>query len=238
MADRSKKPKKPYPDFPLTAHRNGQWCKKIKGRIYYFGTNADAALAKYLDTRDAIQAGRPPENDNPQGCRLREAVNSFLTAKQHRVDSGELSPLTFANYHKSCSRLLGFFDKDRALDSLRPADFELYRASLAENLGPTSVGDLVRMARVLFKYAFDTGLISTPLKYGQSFSEPTTRAVRKARLEQQQLHGLRMLEASQLQVLLKNARQPLHAAILLGINCEEMPFRQVHQRIRLATQGN
>ena len=124
MADRSKKPRKPYPDFPLTAHWNGQWCKKIKGRIHYFGTDAEQALRKYLDTRDAIQAGRPPENDNSEGCRLRQAVNSFLTSKQHRVDSGELSPLTFSDHHKSCERLLGFFGKERSVASLGPADFE------------------------------------------------------------------------------------------------------------------
>jgi hypothetical protein len=25
-------PPKPYPEFPLTAHPNGQWCKKIRGK--------------------------------------------------------------------------------------------------------------------------------------------------------------------------------------------------------------
>lgn len=30
------KPSKPYPSFPLTAHLNGQWCKKIRGRVHFF----------------------------------------------------------------------------------------------------------------------------------------------------------------------------------------------------------
>ena len=48
----SGKPAKPYPEFPLTAHPAGYRCKKIRGKIHYFGPwdNPDAALDKYLET--------------------------------------------------------------------------------------------------------------------------------------------------------------------------------------------
>ena len=35
--------------FPLTLHPTGQYCKKINGKIYYFGTNKKQALQRYLD---------------------------------------------------------------------------------------------------------------------------------------------------------------------------------------------
>src|SRR5687767_2358275 len=42
------KPDKPRPDFPLTAHKNGQWCKKIKGVVRMFGVWMDPAGAEAL----------------------------------------------------------------------------------------------------------------------------------------------------------------------------------------------
>ena len=44
------RPEKPHPDFPLYAHSNGQWAKKIVGKVYYFGPWSDpqAALQKWL----------------------------------------------------------------------------------------------------------------------------------------------------------------------------------------------
>ena len=34
--------------FPLTLHPTGQYCKKIKGKIRYFGTDNRKTLEKYL----------------------------------------------------------------------------------------------------------------------------------------------------------------------------------------------
>ncbi len=45
----------------LTQHKNGQWVKKIKGKQYYFGTDYQKAVARYLDERDGLLAGRQRE---------------------------------------------------------------------------------------------------------------------------------------------------------------------------------
>ena len=59
---RRHKPVKPNPSFPLTPHNNGQWCKKIRGKVHFFGVWGDqqAALDNYLRQAADLHAGRAP----------------------------------------------------------------------------------------------------------------------------------------------------------------------------------
>ena len=34
--------------FPLTLHSTGQYCKKIKGKMYYFGSDKKEAIQRYF----------------------------------------------------------------------------------------------------------------------------------------------------------------------------------------------
>ena len=59
-----RKPAKPYPSFPRTPHNNGQWCKKIRGKVHFFGVweAPDAALQNYLRVAEDLHTGRQPRS--------------------------------------------------------------------------------------------------------------------------------------------------------------------------------
>jgi integrase len=210
------KPDKPYPDFPLFPHNNGQWAKKIRGKVFYFGLWEDpqAALEEYVQERDDLHAGRKPRA-NPDGLTVRSLLNRFLTAKQHLLDTGEITPRSFQDYKATCKRVGKQFGLSRLVDDLRVSDFEQLRASMAKTWGPSTIGNEVQRVRVLFKYAYDAELIEKPIRFGPHFKRPSRRVMRKVRADK----GPKMFEADELRRLLDAAEQPLRAMIYLGINC-------------------
>ena len=127
----------------------------------YFGTDPDAALAKYLDQRDDLQAGRTPRTKSDE-LTVRDLANRFLTSKKTLLGSGELSPRTWGHYYLTCEILVGAFGKarrrrtpprharTRRLNDRQPASVELRVCKKAScrrvNASPGAEGDMDRAA--------------------------------------------------------------------------------------------
>ena len=210
------KPAKPYPEFPLTAHPTGRWCKKIRGKLHYFGpwSDPDGALTAYLNQKDALHAGRKPRPETG-GVTVKEVVNSFLNHKRGLLDAGELAPRTWTEYKATTDLLVSAFGKSRLAADLGPDDFAALRKRMAKKWGPVRLGNTIQRVRSVFKFAADNGLLEKTVRYGQGFARPTKKTLRLERAKK----GLRMFEAAELRRILDSAGQPLKAMILLGINC-------------------
>jgi len=96
------------------------------------------ALDDYKAKADDLHAGREPREVGDD-CTLRELVNAFLRSKQAKLDAGELTRETFADYHKICRRILEHFGKSRCVADLRPSDFENFRKELAKTRSEVSL---------------------------------------------------------------------------------------------------
>jgi integrase len=209
------KPNKPYEDFPLFPHNNGCWAKKIRGKLHYFGVWADpdAALANYLAEKDALHAGRKPRPD-PAALTVKDAANAFLNAKAALRDAGELSPRTWAGYKLASDEMVTHFGVSRLVSDLDPQDFESLRERMAKKWGYHRLSTTIQYVRSIFKYAFDAGLITTPVRVGPAFKKPSKKTMRVHRAEQ----GPRLFAAEEIRRLMDAAGTPMKAMILLGIN--------------------
>jgi hypothetical protein len=212
----SAKPSKPYPDFPLFPHATRRWAKKIRGKLHYFGpwADPDGALAKYLEQKDALHAGRKPR-ETAEGTTIKDLCNAFLNAKQALMDTGELSPRTWGGYKMACDELLAHLGRGRLVADLGPDDFAGLRNKLAKRYGPHGLGTHIQCVRCACKYAYDAGLVDRPIRYGPGFKRPSKKTLRLHKAKQ----GPKLFTREEVRRLLDTAGQPLKAMLLLGINC-------------------
>jgi integrase len=213
---RAQKPNKPYPDFPLTAHPVGQWCKKIRGKIYYFGPWDDwrAALDNYNRQKDDLHAGRSLQPDTTAAT-VKDVVNAFLNFKKGRLESGELSPRTFHGYKEITDLLIKHLGKGRLVADLRPEDFSSLRRKVAKKWGVHGLSRFVQGVRSVFKHAYDARRIERPLHFGPDFARPSKKTMRLHRTKQ----GPKLFTAQEIRRLIDAALTPVRAMLLLGINC-------------------
>lgn len=211
------KPSKPSSSFPLFAHGNGQWSKKIRGRLHYFGVweNPDAALAEYLDRKDELQAGRTPHRKGNDGLRVRDLLNRFLATKEDAVATGEITARTFRDYRPICERVAGVFGFNRLVDDLTAEDFGLLKRDLGKTMAPVSMKTEMQRTRSIFRYAYDARLINQSIRFGPDFKTPSKKVIARARRS----NGPRMFTAAEIRLMLDNAQCALNAMIYLAINC-------------------
>lgn len=226
--------KKPHPDFPLTRHPRGYWCKKVRGKLRYFGRvdedpDGQKALELWLEQKDDLLAGRVPR-EKRDGTTIKYLLNHFLTAKQALVDSGEILSQSWDEYHATCELIEQAFGLDRLVDDLRVEDFQRLRASMAKRWGPARLANQIQRVRSVFKYAYDNELIENSIRFGSEFKKPSAKTMRKQRATK----GPRLFQPKELQAMLAAASPQIKAMILLGINagfgctdCAKLPLSAV-----------
>lgn len=232
-----KKPRKPYPTFPLTAHPNGQWCKKIRGKVHFFGiwANPEAALTNYNRQAADLHEGRDPRPAAVQDVpSVKDLANAYLAAQKEKCSRG----LIDARWFDDCLSILKAFTtgigKSRRWDDLRPSDFAKYRLRLYDKYGVCSIERHITVIRSMFKHAYDADLIDRPVKLGQQFARPTAKEKRQSRNQHEREHGKRLFTPEQVLRLYSKADDQMKAMILLGINggfgnndCATLPIAAV-----------
>jgi integrase len=186
-------------------------------------------LRREAALKDALHSGRKPRDVGGGGTVL-ELVDSFLIHKQALVNVGELSPRTWVDYKVACDQLVAAFGKRRPLDGISTDDFSQLRNELAERWGPHRLGKMIQSIRCVFKFAFEAGAISSPMRHGPGSKRPSRKVMRLNRAKQ----GPKLFTAEEIRGLLAVAGPSMKAVILLGINagfgnsdCGKLPLAAV-----------
>ena len=187
------------------------------------------ALASYRAQAEALHAGRKPRILNVEGLTIAECCDRFLTAKFRKMQSGELTQKSFAEYKSATDLIVAAFGKQRLVDDLASDDFESLRATMAQRWGVERLGKFVGYIRSVFKHAFDSGLITQPVRFGPEFEKPTKAIMRRHKAARPK----RLFTAGEIRQLLDGktvtdkvgeskhipgASVQLRAMILLGVN--------------------
>jgi len=78
--------------FPLTLHPTGQYCKKINGKIRYFGKDKKKALEKYLAQSTYLHGPQSLAEKISNGKKaLRQLCNLYLHYQNSRVLVGDIT---------------------------------------------------------------------------------------------------------------------------------------------------
>jgi integrase len=222
-----RKPGKPHPSFPLTAHPNGQWCKKIRSKVHFFGvwSDPDAALAHYLRVAADLHAGREPVSVSSPEFTVKEMGNEFLAYQMERVSSGQISTRWF----EDCRRVIRHFAKhvgvSRSPAALSASDFQRYRRQLVtrglggeRGLGVHALYRTITVVRSMFKWAVETGVLEHGPRWGKTFVRPSAVEFRRSKAKHERENGKKVFTAEQVRSLIETAGPAMKAAILLGIN--------------------
>lgn len=216
------KPAKPYPEFPLFAHSRGYWCKKFKGKQYNCGrwydddgsSNHVAALAQWKEIRNRLELGDAPKQK--RGALTTDLlVNLFLDAKGAKVDTDDLSPSTFNQYKLACAWIKKNLGAHRLIETLQPSDFTSLRKKFPKGWKTKTITHQINNTRMVFKWAYDTGLIDRPIRYGDNFSRPSMRRVMAERAKSNK----KQFTYKEFWTLYKHASVQVRAWMLLGLNC-------------------
>jgi len=103
-------------------------------------TTWQAAVDKYLEQKDDLNAGRKPR-ETGTGLTMRELCNRFLTSKQLLLENSEITNRTFVDYKPPTDRIVAQFGRSRLVADLAPDDCEEFRTQIAKTRGAVSVGN-------------------------------------------------------------------------------------------------
>lgn len=195
--------------FPLTLHPTGQYCKKINGKLYYFGTDKKKAIEKYQGQASYLHGNK--------GCRqkksddemtLKELCDLYLQYQHLKVQANALTAQHHNEQIASLKKLMAFIGSSRKIEEISTLDLQSYRRKLQKAYSTAHRMNLhISIMKAMFHWVKKNDVLN---------SIPNIDAVSRGRI----VHKQRLtFSPEDIRQLLESADIKMQAMIWLGINC-------------------
>ena len=88
--------------FPLILHPTGQYCKKIRGKIYYFGSDRRQALQNYLDQATFLHGYNSSLQKSADGNMTLKQLCDMYLKYQHTKLQANIIPDCLSRLARTC----------------------------------------------------------------------------------------------------------------------------------------
>jgi integrase len=195
--------------FPLTFHPTGQYCKKIKGKIYYFGSDRKEALQKYLDQATYLHGCQnnlqKPTSDN---MTLKQLCDMYLKYQYSKLQANDLTARHHNEQIESLNKLMVFMGPSRKIKSISTLDLQNYKRRIQKNhVSVCRLNLHISIMKALFHWARKNDVLA---------NIPNIDAVSRGKIIHQERFTFNSEQISQ---LLSAVDIKMRAMIWLGLNC-------------------
>jgi integrase len=195
--------------FPLTLHPTGQYCKKIKGKIRYFGTDKKKAIEKYLAQATYLHGAQSLVQKIPNDkMTLKKLCDLYLHYQNSRVLVGDITAKHYNDLKYSLGRLMAFLGQGCRIENISTLDLQNYKRKLQSSYPSVDRQNLhIGLMKAMFHWARKNDVLE---------SIPNINAISKDRVVHKEKYTF---NKKQIRKLLSTADVKMKAMIWLGLNC-------------------
>ena len=195
--------------FPLTLHPSAQYWKKIKGHIYYFGSDRKHALESYLDQAIFLHGYNSAQQKTANGnFTLKEICDMYLKYQYTKLQANNLSARHHNDQIGSLKKLKDFLGENCRIKSITTLNLQNYKRSLQKHYSSVCRLNLhLSIMKAIFHWAKKNDILK---------DIPNIDAISRAK----EIHQDRFtFYQKQINKLLSIADIKMQAMIWLGLNC-------------------
>jgi integrase len=195
--------------FPLTLHPTGQYCKKINGKIRYFGKDKKKALEKYLAQATYLHGPQSLAEKISNGkMTLKQLCDLYLSYQNSRVLVGDITAKHYNDLTYSLSRFMAFLGQGCRIENISTLDLQNYKCKLQSSYPSVDRQNLhIGLMKAMFHWARKNDVLE---------SIPNIDAISKDRVVHKEKYTF---NKKQIRKLLSASDIKMKAMIWLGLNC-------------------